>query len=103
MLALVLCLGPSSVLDAEHRASKSHQELFEICSLEEAHLLSQHDTEALAEGVDTKVWVISLPAAYFRKSNYSSTGTLQNKKGFDSFYFLNVAVYTLFIHLIACG
>ncbi|CAM9294078.1 unnamed protein product, partial [Laminaria digitata] len=33
----------------KHRASKSHQELFEICSLEEAHLLSQHDTEALDE------------------------------------------------------
>ncbi|CAM9209036.1 unnamed protein product, partial [Hapterophycus canaliculatus] len=36
------------------RASKSHQELFEICPLEQAHLLSQQDTEALAEGSDVK-------------------------------------------------
>ena len=39
----------------EKRAEKSHQELFEICPLERAHLLSQQDTEALAEGSDTKV------------------------------------------------
>eukprot|EP00903_Cladosiphon_okamuranus_P010983 g10373.t1 len=36
------------------RASKSHQELFEICPLEQAHLLSQQDTATLAEGSDTK-------------------------------------------------
>lgn len=40
---------------AEKRASKSHQELFEICSLEQAHFLSQQDTEALTEDSDTKV------------------------------------------------
>lgn len=38
----------------KHRASKSHEELFEICPLEEAHLLSQEDTKLLLEGSDTK-------------------------------------------------
>ncbi|CAN0185812.1 unnamed protein product, partial [Ectocarpus sp. 13 AM-2016] len=44
------------VLDEQisKRASKSHEELFEICPLEQAHLLSQKDTENLADGSDTK-------------------------------------------------
>lgn len=50
---------------AEKRASKSHQELFEICPLEQAHLLSQQDTEALAEGSDIKVCTVVLLAAVF--------------------------------------
>eukprot|EP00752_Nemacystus_decipiens_P004121 g3770.t1 len=48
---------PLQILDEQikKRASKSHQELFEICPLEQAHLLSQQDTAALAEeDSDTK-------------------------------------------------
>ncbi|CAM9495871.1 unnamed protein product [Pylaiella littoralis] len=49
-------LLPPHIFDEQikKRASKSHQELFEICPLEQAHLLSQQDTEALAEGTDTQ-------------------------------------------------
>lgn len=40
---------------AEHRASKSYQELFEVCPLEEAHFMSQRDIEKLGKvGFDTK-------------------------------------------------
>lgn len=55
-----------TAVSAEKRASKSHQELFEICPLEQAHLLSQQDTAALVEGSDTKVrrWLASASTTY---------------------------------------